>query len=94
MSTKTNAGRRIGVPVLLGVIMLWTLVPILWMVLSSLKPSEDLTATPPKLGFSPTFDHYRALFSGGNDIAPYIANSIFAKCSPKEPFWSLFSRDH
>ena len=26
----------------------------------------------------PTLEHYRALFSGGNDIAPYIANSLFA----------------
>ena len=73
-----NSGRRIGMPVVLGVIMLWTLVPIIWMVLSSLKPSEDLTANPPKFGFSPTLDHYRDLFSGGNDIAPYIANSLFA----------------
>jgi multiple sugar transport system permease protein len=73
-----DAGRRIGLPVVLVVIMLWTLVPILWMVLSSLKPSEDLTATPPKVGFSPTLDHYRDLFSGGNDITPYIANSLVA----------------
>ena len=54
-----DAGRRIGLPVVLGVIMLWTLVPIIWMVASSFKPSEDLTATPPKVGFSPTLDHYR-----------------------------------
>jgi multiple sugar transport system permease protein len=75
---KSDTGRRIGVPVLLGVIMLWTLVPLIWMVLSSFKPSEDLTATPPKVGFSPTLDHYRDLFSGGNDIAPYIVNSGIA----------------
>ena len=78
MSTTTHAGRRIGVPVLLGVILLWTLVPILWMVLSSLKPGADLTATPPKVAFSPTLEHYRALLSGGNDIGPYIANSLLA----------------
>jgi multiple sugar transport system permease protein len=73
-----DKGRKIGLPVVLGVIMLWTLIPIIWMVASSFKPSEDLTATPPKVGFSPTLDHYQALFSGGNDVAPYIWNSIVA----------------
>jgi multiple sugar transport system permease protein len=73
-----DTGRRLGLPVVLGVIMLWTLVPIAWMVASSFKPSEDLTARPPKVGFSPTLDHYQALFSGGNDITPYIWNSVFA----------------
>lgn len=73
-----NPGKRIGLPVVLGVVLLWTLVPIIWMVASSIKPSEDLVATPPKVGFEPTLEHYKALFSGGNDIAPYIANSLFA----------------
>ena len=33
------SGRRIGVRALIGVVLLWTLVPLLWMVLSSFKPS-------------------------------------------------------
>jgi multiple sugar transport system permease protein len=62
----------------LGVILLWTVVPLAWMVLSSLKPSEDLTASSPTLSFSPTLEHYDALFSGGNNIGPYIQNSLLA----------------
>jgi multiple sugar transport system permease protein len=75
---RGGAGRRIGLPVLLGVILLWTVVPLLWMLLSSFKPAEDLTATSPQLTFSPTFEHYQALFSGGNSIGPYIRNSLIA----------------
>jgi multiple sugar transport system permease protein len=75
---RGGVGRRIGFPVVLGVILLWTVVPLLWMLLSSFKPAEDLTATSPQLTFSPTLDHYDALFSGGNSIGPYIRNSLIA----------------
>jgi multiple sugar transport system permease protein len=71
-------GSRIGLPVVLGVILLWTVVPLAWMVLSSFKPTEDLTATTPTLMFAPTLEHYDALFSGGNNIGPYIRNSLLA----------------
>lgn len=38
------------------------LAPIAWMVLSSFKPSSQVTAYPPQLIFSPTLDNYRQLF--------------------------------
>jgi multiple sugar transport system permease protein len=75
---RGGVGSRIGLPVVLGVILLWTVVPLAWMVLSSFKPAEDLTATTPTLAFAPTLEHYDALFSGGNNIGPYIRNSLFA----------------
>lgn len=75
---KGGAGRRIGLPVMLTVVLLWTLVPLVWMLLSSFKPTDDLTSTSPVVAFKPTLDHYKALFSGGNDIAPFIRNSIIA----------------
>jgi multiple sugar transport system permease protein len=75
---RGNVGSRIGLPVVLAVIVLWTVVPLAWMVLSSFKPQEDLTASSPVLGFEPTLEHYDALFSGGNNIGPYIRNSLIA----------------
>ena len=75
---RGGAGSRIGLKVLLAVILLWTLVPLLWMLMSSFKPTEDLTASNPVLAFKPTLEHYDALFSGGNNIGPYIRNSIIA----------------
>jgi multiple sugar transport system permease protein len=75
---RGGVGSRIGLPVVLGVILLWTVVPLAWMVLSSFKPAEDLTASTPALTFTPTLEHYDALFSGGNNIGPYIRNSLIA----------------
>jgi multiple sugar transport system permease protein len=71
-------GTRIGNRLLLAVVLLWTLVPLLWMLLSSLKPTADLTSTTPKVAFSPTLEHYRALFSGGNHVGSYAVNSVLA----------------
>ena len=71
-------GGRIGVRVLMGVILLWTVIPLAWMLLSSFKPTDELTASTPTLAFTPTLDHYQALFSGGNNIGPYIRNSLIA----------------
>jgi multiple sugar transport system permease protein len=78
MTARGGVGIRIGLPVVLGVILLWTVVPLAWMVMSSLKPAADLTASTPQLTFAPTLEHYKALFSGGNNIAPYIRNSLVA----------------
>jgi multiple sugar transport system permease protein len=75
---RGGVGSRIGFPVVLGVILLWTVVPLFWMVLSSFKPTDELTATTPTLSFTPTLEHYEALFSGGNNIGPYIRNSLVA----------------
>jgi multiple sugar transport system permease protein len=77
-SAKGGVGSRIGLKVLLAVILLWTLVPLVWMVLSSFKPSDELTASTPTVSFTPTLEHYEALFSGGNNIGPYIRNSLVA----------------
>jgi len=77
----TGSGRgagRIGVKVLTAVILPWTLVPLVWMLLSSVRPSGELTASPPQLAFSPTLAHHRSLFGGANDIGGYAVNSIVA----------------
>ena len=74
-------GGRIGVRVLIGVILLWTVVPLAWMVMSSLKPADELTSTPPTVVFKPTFEHYSALFSGANDIGRYSVNSSSPRAS-------------
>jgi multiple sugar transport system permease protein len=64
--------------VLLAVGLFWTLVPLVWMLASSLKSDADVTAATPKLFFTPTLDNYRDLFSGANDLTPYLWHSILA----------------
>ena len=51
------------------------LVPIFWLVLSSLKPSAAVVAYPPVLKFSPTLDNYAKLFKT-LPYALYTVNSI------------------
>jgi len=51
------------------------LAPIAWMVLSSFKPSAEVTAYPPKLFFAPTLDNYRQLFQT-TPFAHYTWNSF------------------
>jgi multiple sugar transport system permease protein len=61
-------------------------IPVIWMLLAGIKTRQDALAVPPKLLFSPTFEHYRSLFTGvtadgkqvfPNGFALYIFNSLF-----------------
>jgi multiple sugar transport system permease protein len=60
----------------LVVVLLWTLVPLVWMVLSSFKSADDLLATTPSPFFTPTLEHYGALFQSG--LWGYVQNSLLA----------------
>lgn len=51
------------------------LLPLLWMVLASLKTSLDITDPGKTLIFSPTMDNYRTVF-GQENFLPFIWNSF------------------
>jgi multiple sugar transport system permease protein len=79
--TKNSSRRWGGQVVLYGLLalaLLWTLVPIAWMVLSSFKPPDDLLSTTPKVIFEPTFQHYQGLLTGANSLWGYVQNSLLA----------------
>lgn len=82
--TEKPAGKRsvkkVVLYALLIIVLLWTLVPILWMVLSSFKVSTDALSSTPKFIFNPTAAHYESLVSGGNSLISYIRSSIIAAC--------------
>jgi multiple sugar transport system permease protein len=60
----------------LALFLLWTIVPILLVVLTSLKNQKDIFTVPPTFVFRPTLDNYaRALVAG--DFARYFLNSAF-----------------
>jgi multiple sugar transport system permease protein len=66
------------VAILVAVALLWTLVPLLWMLLSSFKNRTDVTAATPQVLFTPVLDNYRNLFTGSNNLWPYIWHSVLA----------------
>ncbi len=55
-------------------VLLWSLGPFLWQVVTSLKPDSELTQLPPLLPVAPTLGHYRAVFTG-TDFLRVIGNS-------------------
>jgi multiple sugar transport system permease protein len=64
--------------VLLILILLWTLIPVGWMLLSSLKSLTDVLSPTPLLAFKPTLVNYISLVSGGNNLLTYFRSSFLA----------------
>jgi multiple sugar transport system permease protein len=70
--------------ILIGVLLTFTLFPLVWFFLSSLKTRLDMFAVPPKLFFTPTLAAYKRLFVttliGGKevptDFVPCLINSM------------------
>jgi ABC-type glycerol-3-phosphate transport system permease component len=60
---------------LLAAIGLWV-VPVLWVVATSLKPRTDIFTLPPKLWFTPTLDHFQVVLQTA-DILRGLVNSAF-----------------
>jgi multiple sugar transport system permease protein len=56
-------------------ILFWSLFPILFIVLSSLKPGQDIFAVPPKYIFTPTFRHYGELWRAWGAFFDGLLNS-------------------
>lgn len=78
--TKTagSLGRWIVLYGLLLLVLLWTLVPVLWMVISSFKSLGDVLSTTPVIAFKPTLVNYAGLDAGGNGLVSYFRNSMLA----------------
>jgi multiple sugar transport system permease protein len=66
-----NAGKTVAVAMLL----VWSLVPIALMLLSSLKPGQEIFAVPPKLFFEPTLIHYTELWTRWGAFFRGLVNS-------------------
>ena len=73
-----SLGRWIVLYGLLLLVLLWTLVPVFWMVLSSFKSLADVLSTTPLIAFEPTLGNYVSLDAGGNSLLLYFRNSMLA----------------
>ena len=62
---------------LLTLLIVWSLTPIVWNVLTSLKQRPDIFARPPRVVFKPTLEYYgNALGPGGSSIYKKMGNSL------------------
>jgi multiple sugar transport system permease protein len=60
----------------MALILVWSLFPIAFVVLSSFKPGRDIFAVPPKFLFDPTFQHYVALMTKWGGFFHGLVNSL------------------
>jgi multiple sugar transport system permease protein len=57
------------------IVLLWTIFPIAWLILTSLKPANDIMVSPPRFFFTPTLENY-AYAMGKANFAVFIANTL------------------
>ncbi|HEY8455614.1 MAG TPA: carbohydrate ABC transporter permease [Actinopolymorphaceae bacterium] len=81
--------RRMGSAVLELVVLLAVaavlLAPVVWMIMTSFKTTNDTFAVPPKLFFTPTLEHYQAIIQDGtvprallNSVIVAVASTLLA----------------
>ncbi|MGE5604831.1 MAG: carbohydrate ABC transporter permease [Bacteroidota bacterium] len=56
-------------------VLIFTLFPIYWMIMTSVKPTDLILRTPPVFFFQPTFEHYKYAFEQA-DFVHYISNTL------------------
>lgn len=70
----TISGLLLALPI--AVLVLLNLLPLIWGVITSIKPEADIFAMPPRFfGFAPTGEHYERVFASG--FAQSFAISLF-----------------
>ncbi len=69
-------GVRIGKALAVGLILVWSLAPMLLIVSSSFKPAREIFAMPPVLLFRPTVGHYVALWRHWPAFFSALLNSV------------------
>jgi multiple sugar transport system permease protein len=66
---------NVGKSVAVGAIVIWSLFPIAFIIMSAFKPGQDIFAVPPKFFFTPTWQHYGKLWSDWGMFFKGLANS-------------------
>jgi multiple sugar transport system permease protein len=80
----------IGIHFVLGIFALFTITPIFWMVISSLKTPSEVFEIPPKLNFKPTLHNYEVLlgFKVGEEFEG-VRESDYRRVRSKFPVYIL-----
>jgi len=73
-----HPGSKSALTVLVALLVVWVLLPILWMLITAFKPRSAIATSTPTVHFSPTMINFQHLFTGGNSISPYVVNSVVA----------------
>lgn len=74
--TRSRVGLA-GLYLFIGANLVWTLFPVYWMVLTSLKTRQQMNTMPPLFFFTPTLENYAHLLSG-NAILTFRNSLVIA----------------
>ncbi len=76
MNSKRKTAQFLGFAVLVILAAVWSLAPIIWIVLSSLKPAKLIFDLPPVFVFRPTFANYVNVLAEWPRLASSFKNSL------------------
>lgn len=57
------------------IVLLWTVFPIAWLILTSFKPANDIMVSPPRFFFTPTLENY-VYAMGKANFTMFIVNTL------------------
>jgi multiple sugar transport system permease protein len=80
-AAKSRRRRASGLTILyvgLVIISIVVLFPILWIFITSFKPTIEMPAYPPKFIFQPTFEHYGRAFTRSGFLGSFIDSTVIA----------------
>jgi len=74
---KKNRISRVGVLIFLVLLVIWSVFPIYWNLITSIKERADIFSSTPTFRFEPTFTYWqKALTPGSNSVYQFTYNSI------------------
>lgn len=81
MAAPTHVKKGLKNTVLYSIVtlaLIWALLPIVWMVMSSVKTEAGMFSMPPKFFFKPNFDTFKFMFSEEGNFFGFLSNSVIA----------------
>jgi multiple sugar transport system permease protein len=78
LGKRRGPGRQAILYVGLVVISVIILFPIIWIFITSVKPTIDMPAYPPKFIFRPTFEHYNRAFTRSGFLGSFVDSTIIS----------------
>jgi multiple sugar transport system permease protein len=78
LGKRRGPGRQAILYIGLVVISVIILFPIIWIFITSVKPTIDMPAYPPKFVFRPTFEHYNRAFTRSGFLGSFIDSTVIS----------------
>ena len=75
---RLRPGQRVAIGGLLAIMTLFAAFPLLWVLLTSMKPDRDILSSDPIFLFEPTLEHWQKVLFAGDFLRFYLNSLIIA----------------